>query len=263
MDEVAKYNTERWEALVRANALFTRPALHLSTESARQRVDRDGRLGNVAGKDVLCLASGGGQQGPAFALLGARVTVADLSAGQLERDRTAAAHYKVDIRTVQADMRDLSALETSSFDLVWQPYSLNFVPDCRPVFAEVARVLRSGGIYHLQCANPFVAGLGTKDWNGKGFVLNRPYVNGEEITYSDEDWVYDRAKAPAAPIDGPREYRQTLSTIVNALVASGLGITHFSDSLDIEPDPSAEPGTWGHFCAVAPPWLAFWCRRSA
>ena len=41
--------------------------------------------------DVLCLAAGGGQQSVAFALLGANVTVFDLSETQLEHDRLAAA----------------------------------------------------------------------------------------------------------------------------------------------------------------------------
>ncbi len=56
MDEIAKYNIERWRALVDANALFTRPALNLDPISAHERLDPEGRLGNLAGKDVLCLA---------------------------------------------------------------------------------------------------------------------------------------------------------------------------------------------------------------
>lgn len=60
MDEIARYNKERWKVLVEADALFTRPALGLDAASARERVDPEGRLGSVAGKDVLCLASGGG-----------------------------------------------------------------------------------------------------------------------------------------------------------------------------------------------------------
>lgn len=108
MDEVARYNRERWRALVDADALFTRPVLNLDASQARETLDPEGRLGSVAGKDVLCLACGGGRQSAAFALLGARVTVLDLSGGQLRRDQEAAAHYGVDIRTRQGDMRDLS-----------------------------------------------------------------------------------------------------------------------------------------------------------
>jgi hypothetical protein len=82
---VAHYNTERWQALVEAGALFTRPWLDLDADSARQRIDPTNLIGEVRDKEVLCLAGGGGQHSAAFALLGARVTVVDLSAGQLER----------------------------------------------------------------------------------------------------------------------------------------------------------------------------------
>src|SRR3989442_9947184 len=111
MDEIAKYNMERWRALVEADALFTRPVLNLNTVSARDSLDPEGTLGNLAGKDVLCLACGGGQQSAAFALLGANVTVFDLSEAQLQRDAEAATHYGINIKVVQGDMRDLSCFE--------------------------------------------------------------------------------------------------------------------------------------------------------
>ncbi len=258
MDDIARYNIARWRALAGANALFTRPALRLDPDTAREKIDPEGRLGAIAGKDVLCLAGGGGQQSAAFALLGARVTVVDLSDAQLARDREAAAHYGIDIVTVQADMRDLSRLDAAAFDIVWQPYSLNFVPDARAVFGEVARVLRPGGRYHFNCANPFFSGLGQRDWNGEGYTLKRPYVDGAEIAYDDQDWVYDRDAWRGEPVPGPREYRHTLSTLVNGLIGRGFVLLHLSDSRDLHPDPGAEPGTWAHFVAIAPPWLAFW-----
>ena len=41
---------------------------------------------NLANKKILCLASGGGQQGPILAATGADVTVFDNSKKQLEKD---------------------------------------------------------------------------------------------------------------------------------------------------------------------------------
>jgi 2-polyprenyl-3-methyl-5-hydroxy-6-metoxy-1,4-benzoquinol methylase len=134
VDDVAKYNIERWQALAEANAVFTRPRLDLDKDSARQYLDSQGMLGDVAGKDVLCLAAGGGQQSVAFALLGANVTVLDISEAQLQRDTEAAVHYNVNLNVFQGDMRDLSHFNEDSFDIVWHPYSLNFVPDAHIVF---------------------------------------------------------------------------------------------------------------------------------
>lgn len=260
MDEVARYNIERWQSLADAEALFTRPALDLTPDSAREFLDAEGLLGEMAGRDVLCLASGGGQQAPAFALLGTRVTVFDLSEAQLERDRKAAAHYRLDITTVQGDMRDLSSLASAAFDTVYQPYSLGFVPDARVVFAQVARVLRPGGLYYFATSNPFTCGLSTGDWNGEGYTLRLPYVDGRGVVTPDPDWVYARSSKALPAVRESREYRQTLSKLLNSLIGLGFTLLHVSDSKHIYPDIYAEPGTWDHLNAIAPAYLAYWLR---
>jgi 2-polyprenyl-3-methyl-5-hydroxy-6-metoxy-1,4-benzoquinol methylase len=257
MDDVANYNIERWQALAQAHAVFTRAYLDLDKDSAREYLDPQGRLGDVAGKDVLCLAGGGGQQSVAFALLGANVTVVDISEAQLHRDQEAAAHYNLKLNLFQGDMRDLSRFGEDSYDIVWQPYSLNFVPDARVVFHEVARVLRVEGMYYFNCANPFVIGLGGKDWNRDGYALKLPYVDGAEITHEDESWIY-RGEAPHEPIKKPKEYRHTLGTLLNGLIERGFLILNVSEQNFGTPNPGAEPGTPEHFTSVAPPWLTFW-----
>ena len=75
----------------------------------------------IKGCDVLCLASGGGQQGPIFAAAGANVTVFDNSPKQLERDRVVAERDNLQIKTVQGDMADLSVFADESFDLIIHP----------------------------------------------------------------------------------------------------------------------------------------------
>jgi SAM-dependent methyltransferase len=105
-------------------------------------------LGEVRGKDVLCLAAGGGRHGPLLARAGARVTVVDFSERQLEHDR------KAGIRAVRASIDDLSPLAGDAFDVVVQPVSACYVRDVGRVHAEVARVLRPGGQYLVQHRQP-------------------------------------------------------------------------------------------------------------
>jgi len=257
MDEVTQYNQARWEALVSAQALFTRPWLDLDPRSARARLDPENGLGDVRGKAVLCLASGGGQQSAAFALLDAKVTMVDLCAGQLAQDRKAARHYGLQIATHQGDMRDLSFLAASSFDIVWHPYALNFVPDCRVVFDQVARVIRPSGLYYLMAANPFLCGLGTQNWNGHAYELKRPYVDGAEVIYPDEGWVYDQDRSGAGILP-PREYRQSLSRLLNGLVARGFILVKLKEWAAEHPPLDAAPGSWDHFRLYAPPWFRLW-----
>jgi len=259
MDDLARYNRERWEALAQANVEYSRPVLDLDREAARAMVDPEGRMGEIAGRDVLCLASGGGQQSAAFGLLGATVTVLDLTPTQLERDRVAAAHYGLRVTTVEGDMRDLSCFAPESFDLVWHAHSINFVPDARQVFAQVARVLRPGGRYRLSCANPFCHGLAKEDWDGRGYPLRLLYVDGGEVLYDDPDWdVWDEA-GNVVRVTGPREFRHSLGTLVNGLLERGFVLLGLWEAL--EGDANATPGSWDHFQAVAPPYLRLWAER--
>src|SRR4030042_544323 len=114
MDDIAQTNRERWNALARANVEYSQPFLDFTPEQAAQYVFRHGVIQDVRGKRVLCLASGGGQDSAAFGLLGANVTVLDLSDVQLERDRQAAEHHGLKITTLHGDMRDLSIFSEDS-----------------------------------------------------------------------------------------------------------------------------------------------------
>jgi 2-polyprenyl-3-methyl-5-hydroxy-6-metoxy-1,4-benzoquinol methylase len=61
----------------------------------------------LKGLRVLCLASGGGQQAPIFAALGADVTLLDASAQQLAQDRFVAERDYLPIRFVEGGTADL------------------------------------------------------------------------------------------------------------------------------------------------------------
>ena len=147
---------------------FARGKLDPVPESLAKRGNFPGiDLCNVDGKDVLCLGAGGGQQSAIFGLLGARVTVLELSQRQLDGDRTTAAHYGYEITAIHADMQDPSCLANESFDIVYTPCSM-YVPDIRKLFTECARVLRPNGILTMGLLQPakqcrFLAGLISDD----------------------------------------------------------------------------------------------------
>lgn len=109
---------------------------------------------DLEGCRALCLASGGGQQGPLLAAAGAEVTVFDNSPNQLARDREVAEREGLIVKTVQGNMQDLSCFADASFDLIVNPVSCQYVPDVLPVWRESARVLKDGGILISGCCNP-------------------------------------------------------------------------------------------------------------
>ena len=255
MDELARYNKQRWEELASAGVMYSRPLLNLDLGSARRLVDAEGIAGEIEGKDVLCLAGGGGQQSAAFAILRANITVLDLSETQLDRDKQVSAHYNLAIETVQGDMRDLSRFDSDAFDIVWHAHSLNFVPDARGVFREVARVIRPGGLYRVHCANPFVHGV-SDTWSGEAYLLKLPYDDGLEVDLDDPYWEFEGTDGEPKRIMGPREFRHSLSSLVNGLIEQRFAILGVWEGSRDEPNP--EPGTWEHFKSIAPPWLTFW-----
>jgi ubiquinone/menaquinone biosynthesis C-methylase UbiE len=101
---------------------------------------------SLRGCKVLCLASGGGQQAPIFAALGAEVTLLDASPQQLAQDRFVAERDNLTIRLVEGDRADLSAFDDGSFELIYNPPSTVFVPDLQPVWRECYRVLQKTAI---------------------------------------------------------------------------------------------------------------------
>lgn len=257
MDEINRTNRERWNALAHANVEWSRPWLEYTPEEARRQIGRHGILSDISGKRVLCLASGGGQDSVAFGLLGADVTVLDLSDVQLERDQQAAVHHGLKVTTYQGDMRDLSIFPADCFDIVWQVYSLNFCPAVETVFREVARVLKPGGIYFLQFANPFSHAVDDEAWDGQAYPLNRPYIDGEDLTRYYPHWDVTQPDGSSVRLPGPHEFRHTLSTVMNGLAGNGfvfLGLWEW-----MQDDQNPDPGTWSHFTKIAPPWFdTFW-----
>jgi SAM-dependent methyltransferase len=153
--DVRKYNAGAWDNEAAKKNKWTIPATPDVIDKARRGewsivltptkpVPREW-FPDLAGVEVLCLASGGGQQGPVLAAAGARVTVLDNSPAQLERDRLVAERESLDIETVRGDMADLSAFNDETFDLIVHPCSNCFIPDVRPVWREAFRVLKPGG----------------------------------------------------------------------------------------------------------------------
>ncbi|MCI2111838.1 MAG: class I SAM-dependent methyltransferase [Bacilli bacterium] len=103
-------------------------------------------FGDLKGKRVLGLASGGGQQMPIFAALGAKCTVFDYTPEQLESERMVAARERYEIEIVRGDMSQRLPFPDGSFDLVFFPVSNVYVREAKPVFLECFRVLAKGGV---------------------------------------------------------------------------------------------------------------------
>jgi SAM-dependent methyltransferase len=259
MDDIARRTLELVREDVRKGVHWTDPWLDLDVEAYRayregerkilpkpfcdDPVDRI-MMAGVQGENVLCLAGGGGQQSAVFSLLGAHVTVLDLTPEQLESDQKAARHYGYRITTIQGDMRDLSALSEAYFGRVYQPISTLFVPDLREVYSGVARVLKPGGFYFADFAVPLLYMAEDKGWDGKGYALTitNPYVRGAILETEDGKLNFTEGQSFS-------EFHHLLSDIINGLVAEGLMIRGVWESPrpgEGPPLAELEPGSEEH-----------------
>ena len=188
-----------------------------------QPVPRDWFPDDMAGAALLCLASGGGQQGPVLAAAGADVTVFDNSPRQLGRDEEVAAREALAIRTVLGDMRDLSAFADASFDVILNPVSNLFCPDVLPVWRECVRVLRPGGTLLAGFMNPDLFIFDIEALDGRGELVVR-----HQIPYTTAD--LPDAERERSYGDGPIEYSHTLTEQIGGQLAAGLILTHLVEA---------------------------------
>ncbi|MEZ6096851.1 MAG: methyltransferase domain-containing protein [Pirellulaceae bacterium] len=226
--EVLQYNATMWDRKVVSGSRWTIPVGSDEIAQARagepqivltpQKKVPQNWLSNLKGKDVLMLASGGGQQTPIIAATGANVTVLDISPNQLERDQEVADREGLTIRTVEGSMDDLLMFDDESFDLIIHPCSNTFVPDVKPVWKESARVLRVGGEMISGFCNPLI------------FVFDyKPMTEGKlvarfSIPYSDlADLPEDEIKA-FAEMEEAYCFGHTLADLLGSQAAAGLHI---------------------------------------
>lgn len=160
-----EFNRQAWDRQVEAGDRWTVPVGAEEIARARQgiwsvvltpqrAVPRGWFPAELAGTSILCLASGGGQQGPILAAAGAAVTVFDASPKQLAQDRMVAEREGLSLQTVEGDMADLSFCSDEQFDLIFHPCSNCFATNILPVWREAYRVLKPGGTMLTGFCNP-------------------------------------------------------------------------------------------------------------
>ncbi len=222
---VRAHNRDAWDRLARTGCVWTRPLPPSAIRDARRgrweirltphrAIPREW-FPPLEGRNVLCLAAGGGHQGPLLAAAGARVTVLDNSPRQLAKDRFVARRDGLAIETVLGDMADLSGFARGSFDLVVHPCSNCYVPDVHPVWKESFRVLARGGVLLAGFVNPVRFLFGTD-----GPPRGRRLVVTNRIPHATR-----RAKAGSVV-----EFGHTLADQIGGQIAAGFAITGFLEN---------------------------------
>jgi len=234
MQYIYEANKKAWDKNVKEGNPWTIPVTHKQIEAAR-RGNWEVLLTNcrpvprhwfpdLKGLDVLCLASGGGQQAPILAAAGANVTVLDLSPAQLEQDRLVAEREGLFMRIVEGSMDNLLMFDDQEFDLIFHPISNLFCPEVRPVWRETYRVLRSGGHLLAGFVNPVIY-LFDNDLEEKGIYqlkYSLPYSDVSCLTQEERDKYFGKGAA--------LEFSHTLEDQIGGQTDVGFHIIGFYES---------------------------------
>jgi SAM-dependent methyltransferase len=229
--DIRAYNRRAWDRHVEQGNPWTLPVGPEAIAAARQGqwdiiltptkpIPKDW-FPDLRGADVLCLAGGGGQQGPILAAAGATVTVFDNSPRQLAQDRMVANRDGLILQTVEGDMRDLSQFADASFDLIVHPCSNMYVPDVQLVWAEAYRVLRPGGALLAGFLNPV---LYTFDQQlAESGVLQVKYA----LPYSDLTSLSEAERQQYIDEGDALEFGHTLAAQIGGQLAAGFLLAGF------------------------------------
>ena len=238
--DIRSFNRDAWDKQVDSgNNPWTQPVSpeviaasrrgEISVLLTEQKSVPDEWIPPLKGLDVLCLASGGGQQGPIFAAAGANVTVLDNSPKQLERDRFVAHREGLQLITIEGDMRDLSIFADETFDFIFHPVSNVFCPDVLPVWKEAYRVLRYGGTLVAGMMNPLYYLFDFDVLEEKG-ELNVRY----SIPYSDAESLPPDKLEEFKKNGTPLEFSHTLTDLIGGQCEAGFHIIGFYEDKHAE-----------------------------
>ena len=228
--DAVKFNQSAWDKMAAAGDKYYHGMTSEQIEKARNSDFRirvtptrpvpDQWLAPIKGSSVLCLAGGGGQQGPLLAAAGAKVTVFDLSEIQLQRDLEIAKRENLPLATAQGDMRDLSCFENEKFDLIISPCATCFCPTVEEIWTESFRVLKPGGSLIVGFINPVYYIFDAAKLDRGKFEVRH------QIPYCDFDLPEETRQKLLGP-DRPLEFGHSLEDLIGLQLKAGFELTGF------------------------------------
>ncbi len=249
-------NQQCYDALVADQAALCRPASDAELADPLGTLDPMGWLGgNVNGKRLLCLAAGGGRQSAIYATAGAEVTVVDISPAMLELDRQVAKRRGLSLRLLQASMDRLDMLADGSFDVVVHPVSTCYVPDVMPVFREVARVLRPGGVYVSQHKSPISLQASHHSDSTACYRIEHAYYRHDAIPGPSQESAATKRLRERGAI----EYLHRMEELVGGICRNSMVIEDFIEPMHA--DESAPRDTFADRARFVAPYLRIKARR--
>ena len=148
-------------------------------------------------------------------------------------------------------MDNMAMFTAGEFDVVIQPVSTCYLPEVGPVYREIARITRPGGLYISQHKSPASLQAEVQP-SARGYELVEPYYRSD----------------PLPPVigsphreEGTLEYLHRWEELIGLMCRAGFVIEDLVEPLHAKKD--APPGTFGHRSRYIAPYMRFKARRVA
>ena len=182
------------------------------------------------------------------------MTVVDISGAMLELDRRVAAERGYSIRLFETSMDQLSMLHDSEFDIVIHPVSTCYLPNIRPVFLEVARVLRAEGVYISQHKQPTSLQATVDPIDGDYHIQHRYYRDTPIPSVTSTSNNSRRLRE-----SGAIEFLHRWEEIIGGMCRAGFVIEDLSEPMHASKD--AQAGTFADRASYIAPYVRVKAKR--
>jgi 2-polyprenyl-3-methyl-5-hydroxy-6-metoxy-1,4-benzoquinol methylase len=251
---VAEHNRHAWDREAEARNPATVPysdalmkdalAGHAELTLTGIRLVPKSWYGDLAGKHVLCVALGGGQQVPSIAAAGAKVISVDNSPRQLQADLDQAERYGLGISTHLLNMEELANLNLPAFDIAFLGLGLQFIEDPKPVWRAFAKRLRINGVLVGAIVNPVQYLCEWPNYERGQLNIRHP------LPYSDIGSLTDEERSARFDPSDPIEFGHTLEQTFGGVMEAGFSLDHLIEDFAPE-DPLAQyMASYYCFCAT-------------
>lgn len=228
----AGWNDGAYQAWVNRHGLPKDYALTLMKNPQHKVSKYLNHMGDIRGKRIANLLGSKGNKAVSFALLGAEVTVVDISKENCKYAMELAEAAGVNIRYIVSDLLEIPGEEKEEdYDFVILELGvLHYFVDLMPVFTIVSKMLKKGGTFILRDFHPMLTKLLTVE--GTKMVAAGDYFDSgeKEVDVAFSKLLKTDSLHPSAK---NRIRRWTLGDIITAVGTTGFIITQLEEEAGI------------------------------
>lgn len=226
------WNYLTYQAWVNRYGTPEEAVLKIKKDPATRLLSLHKHFGDVKDKKIMNLLGSHGSKAVALALLGADVTIVDMSEENAHYAQELAAAAGVQIRYIVSDVLKLSSEElTSDYDIVFSELGiLHYFTDLSPFMDVFYKLLKPGGKAIIQDFHPFSKLIESK---GTTHKIRKHKITGDYFDTSliETDVAFSKFLSEEIQSEMPRVTlrKWTLGEIVTAVAQSGLFIKQLEE----------------------------------